>query len=137
MNKKNIIIAVSAVVVVAVAGYFLGCCGKKKASGAPVVAFYGAPTCPYCIKAKAFLDKVEASGGYNEVQIVRYDVSTKEGMDKYMEVKAKCEISSPGVPLAVFKDTKPCIYELGFGEEAVSGEKYRQHIVALIEESKR
>jgi len=136
MNMKKVMASIAALVVVVGAAGMLGGCKDKKA-GKPEVVYFGAATCPFCQKATAFLNKLEEGKSYPEVKITRFDVSTKEGMDKFMEFREKCAIETTGVPLVVFKSEKPCVYEVGFGDDATTGEKYRQHIAALVQESKR
>ena len=135
MNMKKVITSVAALVVVVGAAGMLGGCKDKKA-GKPEVLYFGAATCPFCQKATAFLNKQEEAKNFPAVKIVRFDVSTKEGMEKFMEIREKCAIETTGVPLVVFKSEKPCVYEVGFGEEATTGEKYRQHMAAISQEKR-
>ena len=125
-NKiKLIVIVAAAALALAISTLFVSKSATGKEYLVEMVLLHS-PTCPHCIKAMAFLDKIEPK--YPEVEFSRYDVSTKSGGNYYVHYMKKLKWEGAGVPVAVFGDE----YVLGYGDDATTGKQYTDLIDEML-----
>ena len=128
MSKKTSIFKMLLVVLFCLIGIFsvTSCEANSKNPETEIIIFYS-PTCPHCHKALEFLSKIAPK--YNEITITKYNTNTNSGANYYFHYAKKLGINSSAVPLAIFGGKN---YELGFGSDETTGQKYITHINEML-----
>lgn len=130
MDNKYKKISIVVAVLIGVVGIFTTLTGSaaEKNKKAEMVIFYS-PSCPHCHDALKFLDSIEQK--YKNLKITKYNTSKTSGANYYFHYTKKLNLNTSGVPLAVFGDK----YELGYGTDDTTGQKYISHIEELLKET--
>ena len=128
MTKKLSIFKKLSILFICLIGIFsvTSCEANSKNPDTEIILFYS-PTCPHCHKALEFLDKITPE--YKDITITKYNTSTSSGANYYFHYTRKLNINTTAVPLAIFGGKN---YELGFGSEETTGQKYLTHIKEML-----